>query len=163
MIRSPEAQEDNPAGPRNQPDRTAQAVTLQQAPAAAQPLAPVPDQIPHPSPVQPPSQDLAALLTAGLTNVQTSMGAMEACLAGKIDSLEASVSKNKETIVVLTDMVSKNTVDLAGLEAEIRSNDNALDGRVADLVRHHTAELDRSSCPDPPRPGRVSPAQASMF
>ena len=64
------------------------------------------------------------------------MDGMEARLAGKIDSLEASVSKNKETIVVLTDMVNKNTVNLARLEAEMH---NRLDKKVAEIVRDQFA------------------------
>ena len=51
------------------------------------------------------------------------MGGMETRLAGKIDSLETNVNKNKETIVMLSDLVNKNTVNLARLEAEIRTID----------------------------------------
>ena len=43
------------------------------------------------------------------------MTGMEGRLAGKIDSLGRTVKANKDSIVVLTDAVSKNTVDLARL------------------------------------------------
>ena len=63
--------------------------------------------------------DFAAIFANGLNNIQQSMGAMEARLSGKIDGLESWVSKNKESIVVLTNTVNKNTIDLARLESQM--------------------------------------------
>ena len=67
-----------------------------------------------------PDNDLVALLTGGLSDIKQSMAGMEDRLAGKIDSLEASVNKNKQSTVILTESVNKNTVDLARLESQIR-------------------------------------------
>ena len=53
--------------------------------------------------------DLAALLTSGLSDIKRSMDGMETRLSGKIDCLEANVAKNRESIVVLTSSVNKNT------------------------------------------------------
>lgn len=112
-------------------------------------------------------QDLAALLTNVQANIQASMGAMETRLAGKIDSLEDSVKKNKDSIVLLTDMVNKHMVDLARLEAEMRSKDASLDQKVADLFRSHTtsdATHHRALRPEPSGANRrLSDAQTQMY
>lgn len=174
MNRSPDPKEDRP-----QPDKAGQAVPSPKTPAPPPPDLPdvrpqnaAPEPVPHCPPQQPPpqAQDLAALLTNGLGTLQNSMGGlqasmggMEARLAGKIDSLEASVNKNKETIAVLTGIVNKNTVDLARLEAELRSNEVALDGRVADLVKAHIAGLDGPLSLDSSRPPGLSPSQVNMY
>ena len=55
------------------------------------------------------------------------MSGMEARLMGKIDLLESTVSKNKESIIILTDTVSKNVVDLARLETQIREGKSTLE------------------------------------
>ena len=109
------------------------------------PISNPPAQRPADDGAKQPQQDLASLLTTGLGNIQASMGAMEARLAGKMDSLEASVNKNKETIMVLTNSVNKNTVDLARLESELRATDQSIDRRFAELVRDQQASLVRSS------------------
>lgn len=59
-----------------------------------------------------------------MEGMQESMGGMEARLAKKIDSLESTVAKNKETIIVLKDLVNKNTVDLARLEEYLGKNED---------------------------------------
>ena len=125
MIRSP-AKDDPKAAPHTSTDHLA--------------CQPPPD--PRPGPTARPPQDLAELLSSGLSTIKSSMDCMEARLGGKIDSLEASVKKNKETIVILTDTVNKNTVDLARLEAEIRSADSSLDARVAGIVKSHVAGIE---------------------
>ena len=55
-----------------------------------------------------PQPDLAQLLTNGLSGIQASMGGMETRLSNKIDLLEEGVNKNKNTIEILTEVVSKN-------------------------------------------------------
>ena len=105
------------------------------------PRQPLPTPGPAPQP-QTEHQDLAALLSSGLGNIQSSVAGMEARLSGmearlggKIDMLEATVSKNKESIVVLTDAVSKNAVDLARLEAQWRDGEAKLEQKIVDVVR----------------------------
>ena len=64
------------------------------------------------------------------------MGGMETRLAGKIDQLERSVKCNKESIVILTETVNKNTIDLSRLESQFRDHEENFDTRVADIVRN---------------------------
>ena len=64
------------------------------------------------------------------------MTAMEARLSGKMDSFETSVKANKDTIVLLTDSVNKNTVDLARLESQMRSADENFESKVTEVVRN---------------------------
>ena len=103
---------------------------------------PVPGPVPSSTPAPSGQQDLVALLTNGLSTIQTSMSGMEARLAGKIDNLETTVAKNKETIMSLANSVNKNTVDLARLETQIRATDESFDRRVNDLIRarEHSVE-----------------------
>ena len=82
------------------------------------------------------SNDLATLLANIQTNIQKSMTAMEAKLSGKMDSLETSVKANKDTIVLLTDSVNKNTVDLARLESQMQSADENFESKVTEIVRN---------------------------
>ena len=106
--------------------------------------------VPQPQPTSAgQDQDLAALLTAGLNNIQQAMGGMEARLSGKIDLPEASVTKNKQSIVVLTDLVNKNALDFAKLETEMHSG---LEQRVTEIVRSQAAA--------PPNPVHTSPGAA---
>ena len=58
------------------------------------------------------------------------MVGIETRLAGKIDTLESSVRANKETIVVLTDSVNKNTIDLANLESQMKRNNEQFESRA---------------------------------
>ena len=60
---------------------------------------------------------------------------MEKRLGSKIDSLGANVNKNKESISLLTNTVNKNTVDLAHLESQLRSNENDFEKKVTVIVR----------------------------
>ena len=80
--------------------------------------------------------DLAVLLTTGLANIQSSMTGMESRLTTKINSLEETVAQNKQSVVVLTDAVNKNAVDLARLESQFAASEQALESRVTDIVRH---------------------------
>ena len=63
------------------------------------------------------------------------MTGMEKRLGSKIDSLEANVNKNKESISLLTNTVNKNTVDLGRLESQLRSNENDFENKVTVIVR----------------------------
>ena len=99
-----------------------------------------------------PPPDLAALLSNGLSSIQSTMVAMEEKLVGKMDSLEACVNVNKRSISILTGTVSKNTVDLARLETPMREGDDRFEDRVAGIVRsvmgrdsHSVSSLDLSS------------------
>ena len=129
--------------------------------------------------------DLAALLKSGLSNIQSSMDGMETRLvslsniqgsmdgmetrlASKIDKLESTVSSNKESIVLLTDTVNKNTVDLARLESQMREANDALEDKVSHIVRsvlnrdqheHSAISYDASSL----APRRLSSAQIERF
>ena len=90
-------------------------------------------------------QDLAALLASGLSNIQNSITGMVERLSGQIKSLESTVKNNKESIVILTDTVNKNTVNLARLEAQLRESEETLEDRVNDIVaRIGPSNLDAS-------------------
>ena len=82
-----------------------------------------------------PPQDIAKLLADGLGMIQRSMEGMESRLSGKMDLLESSVKQNKDTIVLLTDSVNKNAVDLARLESQFREANQSFERRVMDVVR----------------------------
>ena len=64
------------------------------------------------------------------------MTGMETRLSGKIDQLESNVAQNRQSIVLLTDSVNKNTVDLARLEAQMLANEGNFERRVAEIARN---------------------------
>ena len=114
-----------------------------------------------PQPQRAPPQDLAALLTSGLSTLQNSMNGMESRLTEKMVGLEAAVNSNKNSISQLTNTLSKNTVDLARLESRIREGEENFEGRVTDIgedsrnlpIGRHEAESGR----------RLTPAQIDRY
>ena len=80
-------------------------------------------------------QDLAALLTLGLVDIKRSMAGMETRIKDQISGLEQAVNKNKQSIVTVTDILNKHTVDLARFESQLRSSNDAFERRVTDIVR----------------------------
>ena len=112
-----------------------------------------------PTPSQPPNADQAQAgqqldLNTLLSSIQQSMNGMEARLSGKIDGLESSVAKNKESIVILTNTVNKNTVNLSRLESQMREDDLNFTSRVSGIVREvmsaDTSSLGGQLPPYPP-------------
>ena len=140
-------------------------------------------QVPPPAVLDPPSgphtnnqptssqPDIAALLTSGLSSIQQSMSGMESRLGGKIDTLEAAVATNKESIAVLTESLNKNTIDLARLESQMRDSEGNFYKRVTNIVRtvigreslsgHHSV-LDSSSASSSSS-RRLSQAQVDRY
>ena len=99
---------------------------------------------PEPQGQQGTQADLAALLTNGLSTIHKSMEAMENRITDKIGGLEATVASNKHCIVELTSALSKNTVDLARLETQMREGEANFESRVSDVVRSvMSADLSR--------------------
>ena len=70
-----------------------------------------------------------------MAGMEERLGGMETRLGGKMDSLETTVTKNKESIVVLTDKVNKTTIDLARFESQLRDGEEKLESKVTSIVR----------------------------
>ena len=118
------------------------------------------------------SSDLAQLLTAGLSNIQQSMAGMENRLSGmedrlaeKIDNLETKVNKNKDSIVILTDSVNKNTIDLARFESQLRGCEEGLESKVTNIVKSVISRGDHtvSTIPTPQTGGGLSGDQIDRY
>ena len=98
------------------------------------------DRVPGDVPVVPPSPtaqapDLAAMLAKGLSDIQSSMGGMEARLGGKIDALEVTVKSNENKISSLTSIVNENSSEVSALRERMDASKLAMDRKIGETVR----------------------------